>query len=54
MSSIFPAVTCYDGETVADCYRYHYLNHYAIFAGGYKGSAMSIMKSLLSKYHSKG
>jgi protein-ribulosamine 3-kinase len=35
-------------------YRYHYLNHYAIFAGGYKGSAMSIMKSLLAKYHSKG
>ncbi|OIW27703.1 Ketosamine-3-kinase [Coniochaeta ligniaria NRRL 30616] len=31
---------------------YHYLNHYAIFGGGYKSSAMSIMKSLISKYGS--
>jgi fructosamine-3-kinase len=30
--------------------RYHYLNHYALFGGGYRSSAMSIMKKLLSKY----
>ncbi|KAL8792664.1 MAG: hypothetical protein Q9195_004724 [Heterodermia aff. obscurata] len=32
---------------------YHHLNHYAIFGGGYKGGAMSIMKDLIRKYGSK-
>jgi len=43
-----------DVEASLTGYRYHHLNHYAIFGGGYKGGAMSIMKSLLSKYASKG
>jgi len=30
--------------------RYHHLNHYALFGGGYKGGAMSIMEKLISKY----
>jgi fructosamine-3-kinase len=30
--------------------RYHHLNHYAIFGGGYKMGATSIMRSLLQKY----
>lgn len=30
--------------------RYHHLNHHAMFGGGYKGGAVSIMKGLLSKY----
>ncbi|KAF3358521.1 hypothetical protein VdG1_00081 [Verticillium dahliae VDG1] len=29
---------------------YHHLNHYAMFGGGYRGGAMSIMKKLISKY----
>ncbi|KLU80912.1 hypothetical protein MAPG_00009 [Magnaporthiopsis poae ATCC 64411] len=29
---------------------YHHLNHFAIFGGGYRAGAMSIMKRLLSKY----
>ncbi|KAF4548578.1 Hypothetical protein D9617_27g045460 [Elsinoe fawcettii] len=29
---------------------YHHLNHYALFGGGYKGGAMSIMQGLLKKY----
>jgi protein-ribulosamine 3-kinase len=29
---------------------YHHLNHYAMFGGGYKGGASSIMKALVSKY----
>ncbi|KAA8573687.1 hypothetical protein EYC84_005261 [Monilinia fructicola] len=29
---------------------YHHLNHYAMFGGGYKWGAMSIMKKLLKKY----
>ena len=32
---------------------YHHLNHYAIFGGGYKGGAMSIMRHLIRKYGSK-
>lgn len=32
---------------------YHHLNHYAIFGGGYKGGAMSIMRNLIRKYGSK-
>jgi fructosamine-3-kinase len=31
-------------------YRYHHLNHHALFGGGYRGGAMSIMKKLISKY----
>jgi protein-ribulosamine 3-kinase len=34
----------------ADCRRYHHLNHYAIFGGGYKGGAIAIMKELVRKY----
>lgn len=30
--------------------RYHHLNHYAIFGGGYRDGAMGIMKRLLRKY----
>lgn len=30
--------------------RYHHLNHFAMFGGGYRGGAMSIMKRLISKY----
>lgn len=38
---------------VADGFlRYHYLNHYAIFGGGYGQSALSIMKHLCRKYGS--
>lgn len=29
---------------------YHHLNHFAMFGGGYRGGAMSIMKKLISKY----
>ncbi|KAJ4269554.1 hypothetical protein NW762_001221 [Fusarium torreyae] len=29
---------------------YHHLNHFAIFGGGYRGGAMSIMRKLISKY----
>jgi protein-ribulosamine 3-kinase len=29
---------------------YHHLNHYALFGGGYKAGAMSIMNSLVKKY----
>ncbi|KAK3948658.1 Fructosamine/Ketosamine-3-kinase, partial [Pseudoneurospora amorphoporcata] len=29
---------------------YHHLNHYALFGGGYRGGAMSIMKKLIAKY----
>lgn len=29
---------------------YHYLNHYALFGGGYRSSAVGIMKSLVKKY----
>lgn len=30
--------------------RYHHLNHFAMFGGGYQSGAMSIMKKLISKY----
>ncbi|KAK1761503.1 fructosamine kinase, partial [Echria macrotheca] len=29
---------------------YHHLNHFALFGGGYRNGAMSIMKRLISKY----
>ncbi|KAJ4373767.1 Mitochondrial distribution and morphology protein 12 [Neocucurbitaria cava] len=31
---------------------YHHLNHYALFGGGYKSGAVSIMRTLLKKYAS--
>ncbi|KAK4455422.1 fructosamine kinase [Podospora aff. communis PSN243] len=31
---------------------YHHLNHFALFGGGYRGGAMSIMRKLISKYGS--
>lgn len=30
--------------------RYHHLNHWAMFGGGYRGGALSIMKKLIAKY----
>ncbi len=30
---------------------YHHLNHYAIFGGGYKGGASTIMRDLHRKYN---
>ncbi|KAK6330525.1 hypothetical protein TWF696_003413 [Orbilia brochopaga] len=48
------------GEPVAEyedrvsLYRlYHILNHYALFGGGYKSSAVGVMKELQSKYSEK-
>ncbi|CUS15390.1 unnamed protein product [Tuber aestivum] len=32
---------------------YHQLNHHALFAGSYRGGAVSVMRSLLSKYAGK-
>jgi protein-ribulosamine 3-kinase len=29
---------------------YHHLNHYAMFGGGYKSGAVSIMRALVKKY----
>ncbi|UNI19786.1 Protein-ribulosamine 3-kinase [Purpureocillium takamizusanense] len=29
---------------------YHHLNHFAMFGGGYRGGAMSIMRKLIAKY----
>ncbi|KIW99410.1 uncharacterized protein Z518_11398 [Rhinocladiella mackenziei CBS 650.93] len=37
-------------DRVALYESYHHLNHYAIFGGGYKSGAMSILKGLLKKY----
>ncbi|KAF3941721.1 Ketosamine-3-kinase [Dactylella cylindrospora] len=37
-----------------ELYRlYHYLNHYALFGGGYKSSAVGIMQELQAKYGGK-
>ena len=33
---------------------YHHLNHHAIFGGGYKSGAVSIMKELIAKYGDHG
>ena len=33
---------------------YHHLNHHALFGGGYRGGAVSIMRRLLDKYGSNG
>ncbi|KAK9798641.1 putative protein-ribulosamine 3-kinase [Seiridium cardinale] len=38
------------GDRVALYELYHHLNHWAMFGGGYKSGAMSIMKKLISKY----
>lgn len=32
---------------------YHHLNHHALFGGGYRSGAMSIMRNLVSKYGEK-
>lgn len=29
---------------------YHHLNHYAMFGGGYRGGAVSMIKTLIKKY----
>ena len=34
--------------------RYHHLNHYSIFGGGYRSGAVSLMRSLLDKYREGG
>ena len=31
-------------------YRYHHLNHFAMFGSGYRSGAMSIMEKLIKKY----
>jgi protein-ribulosamine 3-kinase len=31
-------------------YRYHQLNHYSLFGGGYKRGAMKIMEKLIKDY----
>ncbi|KAK0651169.1 Fructosamine/Ketosamine-3-kinase [Cercophora newfieldiana] len=33
---------------------YHHLNHFALFGGGYRSGAMSIMRKLVAKYGSSG
>ncbi|KAI1201452.1 fructosamine kinase [Nemania serpens] len=38
------------GDRVALYELYHHLNHWALFGGGYRSGAMSIMKKLHSKY----
>ena len=35
---------------MSDASRYHYLNHYAIYSGGYKDDVIDSMKSLCAKY----
>ncbi|GAB0136253.1 hypothetical protein EsDP_00004562 [Epichloe bromicola] len=37
-------------DRVAMYELYHHLNHFAMFGGGYRGGAMSIMKKLIAKY----
>ncbi|KAH8623665.1 hypothetical protein IG631_21370 [Alternaria alternata] len=32
---------------------YHHLNHYAMFGGGYRSGAVSIMNELIKKYGGK-
>jgi len=38
------------GGCCMSCSRYHHLNHYAMFGGGYKSGAESIMRKLIKKY----
>ncbi|KAK7417768.1 hypothetical protein QQZ08_011513 [Neonectria magnoliae] len=38
------------GDRVKLYELYHHLNHFAMFGGGYRGGAMSIMRKLISKY----
>lgn len=33
---------------------YHHLNHHALFGGGYRSGAMSMMKDLIGKYGQDG
>ncbi|KAJ6783147.1 hypothetical protein PWT90_01445 [Aphanocladium album] len=45
------AEPCEEWEDRVALYElYHHLNHFAMFGGGYRGGAMSIMKRLISKY----
>jgi hypothetical protein len=42
------------GACLADfVVRYHYLNHYALFGGGYRDGALDVMKKLYRKYGQK-
>lgn len=34
-------------------YRYQWLNHYALFSGGYREDALDCMEKLVSKYGKK-
>jgi hypothetical protein len=43
-------VYCDEGLLTYWLCSYHYLNHYALFGGGYRGSAMSILRKLIAKY----
>ena len=36
--------------SLSDSVSYHHLNHFSLFGGGYRGGAVSIMKTLLTKY----
>jgi hypothetical protein len=39
------------GEVFANgLYRYHHMNHYAMFGRGYRGGAVRIMERLIEKY----
>lgn len=42
------------GDRVALYELYHHLNHYALFGGGYRSGAVSIMKGLVARYGGKG
>ncbi|PYI24976.1 hypothetical protein BP00DRAFT_431711 [Aspergillus indologenus CBS 114.80] len=49
---LYALCLCLDGEgwRGLTCYRYHHLNHHAIFGAGYRSGAVSIMEKLLKKY----
>lgn len=45
-----PSYTHEAQDRIALYESYHHLNHHAIFGGGYKSGAVSILKKLLKKY----
>ena len=47
-----PVEECEDRVALYELY--HHLNHYALFGGGYRSGAMSIMKDLVGKYGQDG
>jgi fructosamine-3-kinase len=40
-------------DRVALYESYHHLNHWAIFGGGYRSGAMSLLRRLLKRYGTK-